>query len=429
VVYRASAALPLLVLGAAVWVSPAGACSGAALESLDDLVAQIARTPSTSAPEAIEPLAALAAEHLVRDGPLSGEAAAERLASAGGAAGAVLRRCLSGGRVLRLRAAYGLYLADGADAELISALGDALTRTDPRLRHVALHVALIVTIRLGGPASGTKPGASPDWQQRWRAALEAGLGSAAVRGSAGDRMWAAYALASLGETDVAVSMARLLLHDSSHGLRTGAATLLRQMGRASLPALDDLLATLGDGRDAGAAASLALVGLGEVAICGLCERAETGATEARCCALFTLSAMELGAAGPAVAERVLTLLSDSDSRVRASAARVLGSVRGADVMWPRVREALLALAGDSSSEVRASVALALGRLSHRDEVVTDALAGALRDPDARVQLQAAISLARLGSDAGSPVLEALKNSPDATMRGQAIDALRRWPTS
>jgi HEAT repeat protein len=152
-----------------------------------------------------------------------------------------------------------------------------------------------------------------------------------------------------------------------------------------------------------------------------------------------------------MAARIAPLLSDRDPLVRESALRIAGyfgypdcidsvlrccsdeseAVRRAAMESlaffedPRVVPTLVeALDQRQPSTVRAAAAAALTRTDH--DVAVDALARALRDPDAWVRFVALRSLGSLSDGGAVPaVLETLRTDPAPHVRLAAIDALGR----
>lgn len=110
-------------------------------------------------------------------------------------------------------------------------------------------------------------------------------------------------------------------------------------------------------------------------------------------------ARDLGRHGPKAAKSVPALkemLADRDDRIRLAAAEALWRIEHkADDLLPHYLELLTA----TTPEVRAASAWRLGRLGDDSRAVVLVLAGALRDEDYEVRVQAGLALANIGPPA------------------------------
>ncbi len=118
---------------------------------------------------------------------------------------------------------------------------------------------------------------------------------------------------------------------------------------------------------------------------------------------------------------VINVLKDSDARVRAEAAQVLGVLRDKRAVDP-----LMNLLNDPSVEVRIQATTALGYL--RDNRALAVLTALLNDKDSRVSLAAAESLARMQDPKATQVLLNSLTSQDWRTRSRAAQVLARVAT-
>ncbi|HEY4687730.1 MAG TPA: HEAT repeat domain-containing protein [Anaerolineae bacterium] len=129
------------------------------------------------------------------------------------------------------------------------------------------------------------------------------------------------------------------------------------------------------------------------------------------------AALALGRLGDAVLSNVCDLLPNADADVRWWATRTIGEI-GTDA-------AIAALIGqcvDPDPDVRACAIYALGTFGERAAVAVPALVQRLSDTSVYVGQLAADSLARIGTGATGPLIDALKSGTPA-VRGRAARAL------
>ena len=179
----------------------------------------------------------------------------------------------------------------------------------------------------------------------------------------------------------AASTERLLgmLGDADSLIRYSAQDSLMRVGR---PAIEPLLAHLGDGRGAVAVEALELAaGIADVRFLG-----------------------------PA-----LEFSRSPDAGTRAGAATLVGSIGGS-----QATSALIALVGDVDPRVRSAAAQALGRLGHWP--AASRLADCLRDPAWDVRMAAAVALRALGA-VGILLLKKMLTDRDRYARGAARKVL------
>ncbi|HEY2588844.1 MAG TPA: HEAT repeat domain-containing protein [Tepidisphaeraceae bacterium] len=110
----------------------------------------------------------------------------------------------------------------------------------------------------------------------------------------------------------------------------------------------------------------------------------------------------------------------SDPDLRQAAATALGHIRDAGSI-PVLEQALAA--NESNDATKQSIAVALTTVT--DSKGADRLVAALKDDEPRVQLRAAILLARRGDPHAIAWLEQAINGDDPELRGRAIDVLRQ----
>jgi HEAT repeat protein len=128
------------------------------------------------------------------------------------------------------------------------------------------------------------------------------------------------------------------------------------------------------------------------------------------------SAYRLGSLGDARAvEPLITVLGETESRIRQATAIALGQLRDA-----RAVEPLVAALRDADNGVRESAATALGWL--RDRRAVETLMWALRDRYAFVRRWVANALGKLGEPGFQALLTALRDT-NAGVRSDAAEAL------
>lgn len=210
------------------------------------------------------------------------------------------------------------------------------------------------------------------------------------------RRLAIAALADLEDPDALPPIAAALAHDQSADVRREAAIALSDW---DLPWVADALCrALLDGhptvREA-AAASLAAL---KDPVCGavLCEWAGRNDPFVKAAALRALRGLRVAQAfGPA-----LEALRNENASVRFEAVCVLGWLKDARAL----RELATCSANDTDPDVRCAAVGALGFGAAHDEVLVSALLDALRDGEWRVREEAATTLGKLRSPAGSEAL-------------------------
>jgi HEAT repeat protein len=119
-----------------------------------------------------------------------------------------------------------------------------------------------------------------------------------------------------------------------------------------------------------------------------------------------------------VVNALLSLLSDSDSYVRFTAASRLDQLGNSSL---EVVNALLSLLSDSDSNVRLTAVLALGQLGNSSLEVVNALLSLLSDSDSNMRLTAASALVQLGNSSPELVnsLRFLQSDSDSNVRDGA----------
>ena len=234
--------------------------------------------------------------------------------------------------------------------------------------------------------------------------------------------------AMLGHKASAISILLYLLGKEKWDVRSRAAIVLGRLGNGESEVVSGLLSMLverdgveRDGVERIAAAS-ALGKLGHsseanVTLLTLLSDSETGVRSS--------AASALGYLGYSSAETIatlLTLLSDSETDVRSSAASALGHLGYSS---PEVVNGLLSLLVDRDGAARASAAATLGQLGHSSPEVVSGLLSLLVDPEWLIRARAVSALAQLGkghSDAIGGVLSLL-DDPEWFVRSNALLAL------
>jgi hypothetical protein len=124
--------------------------------------------------------------------------------------------------------------------------------------------------------------------------------------------------------------------------------------------------------------------------------------------------------GDPEAVRVLAfyMLNDADDGVKQSAEAALVSVRTDDA-----RLALIELLTTTKPEAGHRVRVVRALSTYDGDLVREALARSLEDPDVKVVDQAALGLARANDVAAFPVLVAILRRPEEPLRQRALDAL------
>ena len=220
-----------------------------------------------------------------------------------------------------------------------------------------------------------------------------------------------------------------LVADPSSAGRAGAAAVIARLGPAARPAVPALLSALSDTRpDVRWKAAWALGQIGPEA------RAAVPALTAlvRDPDIGWHGIDALGAIGPAAGSAVpvlRTALGHPSSNVRWRAALALGGI------GPEAAAAapeLVAALRDPVDNVRLAAVHALTRVAPEEDLAVPPLADALRrDRDSRVRAAAAIALGRKAAGGGAArdaLVEAIHDA-DPLVRGAAVRALGRYPTS
>jgi HEAT repeat protein len=219
-------------------------------------------------------------------------------------------------------------------------------------------------------------------------------------------------------------------------------------GRKEAQAAAPLLALLRDeDRDAAAAVEKALIAIGKPTVAGLIEELKNDRLTMQAEPGLTGACKVLAGMGPEVVESVLPLLKDSDYRVRANAAKVLGALGDAraagplcaalqDEIW-RVRinarwalekigkGALEPLETTLTSGAREQAAMALGAIG--DPQAQPALAKAVaEDKDTETKIAAVWALGELKNRASIDVLlPLLDGQPPNRLKAGVFAALRK----
>lgn len=246
-------------------------------------------------------------------------------------------------------------------------------------------------------------------------ALAAGAGSASADGETIDywraqlgspdpraRIAAAQGLALSGsDAHVAVPDLAASLSDPDPEVRAAAADALHDMGTAASGAAVALARAMARDEDAVVRqrAARALTRLGPAAhgaLPAILEGLTAPEPSARRLACHVLG--DLGAAGPAVTDRLVqVMLRDPDSRVRQSARVALKELR---VDLGRHVDDLVAALSDPSADVRENAADWLGEVRPRPVDAVDALLDVVEsDESMRVREQAARAVRAMGTDA------------------------------
>ncbi len=112
-------------------------------------------------------------------------------------------------------------------------------------------------------------------------------------------------------------------------------------------------------------------------------------------------------------------LKDQKSKIRSSAAELLGRMEVKEALEP-----LMAAALEDNAELRYRAVEAVGVMAGKDDAkAAELLRGMLKDKDWRVRELAAVALGRLGCAAAAPEIRALLADQDLTVRGRAAQAL------
>lgn len=209
---------------------------------------------------------------------------------------------------------------------------------------------------------------------------------------------------SRADDDVAGAIATL--RSDSEPDRLQATYALAEMGARVVPALVDALR---DEAEKHAEAKIAK-----------CPANPAGGNPANLATAHALAAI-----GPPAIDALVDLTSDDSWAVRATAVDVLGTIgRPAKVAAPAIRRGLQ----DENLWVRRNAAEALGTLNDASSV--DDVSKALADQDWRVRLNAAGTLARLGT-AAAPCISAVRpllQDENRYVQANALQALRRFAT-
>lgn len=270
------------------------------------------------------------------------------------------------------------------------------------------------------------------------------------------RIRAAGAIAQMGfaARSAAPALAELL-KDPDSRVRAESARALNAMGAGALPAFSGLMAALTDpepqvqelacdavgnlgpdARDAipnlahlaampnpdiATAASAAMARIGPAAVASLTRSLSSPVATTRARAAAALGAIGPGAA-PAIPQVMQRLEKDEDPAVRAAAAEALGAAGPPAV---KASDALIGALKDPNDEVRLKAAQALGRIGPAAATALPMLGEMLRDSNVSIRISAAADLWAIGrqAQAAVPILVAASGDPDSAVRAAALDAL------
>jgi len=241
------------------------------------------------------------------------------------------------------------------------------------------------------------------------------------------RAKAAEALGKIGEgaADVAIPGLVKALRDRDSWVSALAAEALGEMGEAAdsaVPALVKALTHVNAQVRGNAAASLGKQGAGAERGRLPLERAaadEDGGVRAQAVRALGL----LGRSTPGTLQIVLKAIDDLDPEVRVASVEALIE---ADLPGAELERVLLPLLADSNDEVKVQAAKTLARKIGAEPAVIEGLCQILASDDSSwVQVNAALALARMGSEAASagPALLRAAQTGDVSVREQAMKTL------
>ena len=141
-----------------------------------------------------------------------------------------------------------------------------------------------------------------------------------------------------------------------------------------------------------------------------------GSAEQKLDLLLKVSEADLQAAKPIVVQALTKRLKDSNAKVRAATARVLGRIATGDV---QVAESLIEIASDSDPDVRKSVLRALIDLKAPRELTLPIWVKTMQGTDHDIIMEVIHTMAELGAAAVPPLRDALKH-PEAAYWGCLI---------
>ncbi len=256
------------------------------------------------------------------------------------------------------------------------------------------------------------PRAAPALPTLLRAYNDPRLGSALHRtlaeaiGAAGGiadvELAARQAAAETGVPDILMEVIAETRNDDTF-IRGLAMTELGRMG-ASKPAIDAMIAALGEGRNPGDAARV-LGNFGRAAAPALAEISRYF-DDASAGANAIQAVGKIGVKDPSIIAMLRRVLARPGHRHRGQAASTLGNLKARDAL-PELQKAL----ADGNKYVRILSANALGRIGKEAAPAMDALTATLDDPDPDLRRAAVEALGSIGEDA-APATEAIAKQLD-----------------